>query len=214
MTKFSSGVLIRTVVFMKTNKPKKHPKERIKEAAISLFSERGYSATTMRQIAKRAGLAPGSLYNHVKRKSDLLLEIHRNFVDEVIEKTKFGEDNSQACEKKLREVFQTFMKAIFENKLSFKILLEQETFLPPAAKKEVVRNVHLLKEGFYRIIQSGIERGEFREIDIKMATFCLFAMCNYTLRWVNPKGPYSYKEMGEIFFEIFFRGIGKLPNGL
>jgi AcrR family transcriptional regulator len=195
-------------------KTKTHPKQRIKEAAINLFSEKGYAATTMRQIARKAGLAPGSLYNHVKRKSDLLLDIHRNFVDEVIEKTKQKENQDQSCEERLREVFKTFMKAIFENKLSFKILLEQETFLPPAAKKEVGRNVNLLKEGFKRIIQSGIERGEFREVDIKMATFCLFAMCNYTLRWINPKGPYSYEEMGEILFEIFFRGIRELPNKL
>jgi AcrR family transcriptional regulator len=195
-------------------KTKTHPKQRIKEAAINLFSEKGYAATTMRQIARKAGLAPGSLYNHVKRKSDLLLDIHRNFVDEVIEKTKQKENHDQSCEERLREVFKTFMKAIFENKLSFKILLEQETFLPPAAKKEVGRNVNLLKEGFKRIIQSGIERGEFREVDIKMATFCLFAMCNYTLRWINPKGPYSYEEMGEILFEIFFRGIRELPNKL
>jgi len=195
-------------------KTKTHPKQRIKEAAINLFSEKGYAATTMRQIARKAGLAPGSLYNHVKRKSDLLLDIHRNFVDEVIEKTKQKVNPDQSCEKRLREVFKTFMKAIFENKLSFKILLEQETFLPPAAKKEVGRNVNLLKEGFKRIIQSGIERGEFREVDIKMATFCLFAMCNYTLRWINPKGPYSHEEMGEVLFEIFFRGIRELPNKL
>ena len=193
-------------------KTKPHPRQKIKAAALYLFSEKGYAATTMRQIARKAGLAPGSLYNHVKRKSDLLLDIHRDFVDEIIEKTK--KKDNQSCEESLQEVFKTFLKAIFENKLSFKILLEQETFLPPAAKKEVVRNVNLLKEGFQRIIQSGIERGEFREVDIKMATFCLFAMCNYTLRWINPKGPYSYEEMGEIFFEIFFRGIRKLPNKL
>jgi len=203
---------IRTIVLIMPEKNKKHPKERIKKAALKLFSEKGYAATTMRQIAKKAGLASGSLYNHWQRKSDLLLDIHRNFVDEVIEKTKYRENDEQSCEEKLREVFKTFMKAIFKNKLSFKILLEQETFLPPEAKKEVMRNVDLLKEGFKGIIQLGIKRGEIREVDIKMATFCLFAMCNYTLRWIDPKGPYTYEEMGKIFFEIFFNGIRKLPD--
>jgi AcrR family transcriptional regulator len=194
---------------MRNKKPKKHPKERIKEAAIKLFSEKGYSATTMRQIAKKAGLSPGSIYNHVKRKSDLLLDIHRDFVDDIIEKAKIKENDKESCEEKLKEVFKTFMKAIFENKLSFKILLEQEPFLPPAAKREVVRNGKLLKEGIQGIIQEGIKRGEIRDIDPKMATYCVFAICNYTLRWINPKGHYSYKDMGELFFEIFFKGIRK-----
>jgi len=194
---------------MDREKTKKHPKERIKRAAIQLFSEKGYSATTMRQIAKRAGLASGSIYNHVKRKSDLLLEIHRNFVDEIIDKTRFKKGDESSCEEKLREVFKTFMKAIFENKLSFKVLLEQEAFLPLAAKREVVRNSSLLKEGIERIIRTGIARGEIREVDTKMATFCVFAICNYTLRWINPKGAYAYEQLGELFFEFFFKGIRK-----
>ncbi|MFH0812637.1 MAG: TetR/AcrR family transcriptional regulator [Pseudomonadota bacterium] len=192
-------------------KSKQHPKERIKEAAISLFSEKGYSATTMRQIARRAGLASGSLYNHLKRKSDLLLDIHRDFVDEIIEKTKFLHGDEESCEEKLREVFKTFMKAIFENKLSFKVLLEQETFLPPTAKKEVVRNVHLLKQGIKGIIEKGIKKGEIRAVDAKMATFCVFALCNYSLRWIDPKGSYSYEQLGDIFFDFFSRGIGNVP---
>ena len=196
---------------MDRGKTKKHPKERIKRAAVQLFSEKGYSATTMRQIAKRAGLASGSIYNHVKRKSDLLLEIHRNFVDEIIDKTKFEENDECSCEEKLREVFKTFMKAIFENKLSFKILLEQEAFLPPAAKREVVRNGNLLKKGIEQIIHMGIERGEIREVDTKMATFCVFAICNYTLRWINPKGTHPYEQVGELFFDFFFEGIKKTP---
>jgi AcrR family transcriptional regulator len=187
---------------------KKHPKERIKEAALELFFERGYPATTMRQIARKAGLSPGSIYNHVKRKSDLLLDIHRDFVYEIIEKTKFRDGEEEHCEKKLRDVFKTFMKAIFENKLSFKVLLEQETFLPAAAKKEVLKNIHLLKEGIERIIESGIKKGEIKPVDAKMATFCVFALCNYSLRWINPAGPYSYEELGDIFFKFFFQGIG------
>jgi AcrR family transcriptional regulator len=190
-------------------KLKKHPKEKIKKVAIKLFSQKGYSATSMRQIAQKAGLSSGSLYNHLKRKSDLLLDIHRDFIDEVIEKTNFSEVDREPCEEKLKAIFKTFMKAIFENKLSFKVLLEQETFLPLAARREVNKNTHLLKEGIKRIIKEGIKRGEIREVDSKMATFCVFALCNYTLRWVNPKGPYSYKELGEICFEIFFRGVGR-----
>ena len=189
----------------------KHPKERIKESAISLFSEKGYSATTMRQIARRAGLASGSLYNHLKRKSDLLLDIHRDFIDEIIEKTRFHQGDEETCEEKLREVFRTFMKAIFENKLSFKVLLEQETFLPAPAKKEVVRNVQLLRHGIEKIIKKGIEQGELRPVDTKTATFCVFALCNYSLRWIDPKGPYSYEQLGDMFFNFFFKGIANGP---
>ena len=142
----------------------------------------------------------------------MLLDIHSDFINEITEKTKLSENDGEPCGEKLKAIFKTFMKAIFENKLSFKVLLEQETFLPPAAKKEVNKNIHFLKEGIKRIIEEGIKRGEIRNLDSKMATFCVFALCNYTLRWVDPEGPYSYKELGEICFEIFFRGVVNVKN--
>jgi AcrR family transcriptional regulator len=57
-----------------------HTRQEIIESAYSLFLEQGYAATSMRQIAKRAGLALGGIYNHFPRKetifSELILERH------------------------------------------------------------------------------------------------------------------------------------------
>ena len=46
----------------------------ILDAAYDLFIEQGFAATSMRDIAGRAGLAPGSLYNHFSSKEELAAE--------------------------------------------------------------------------------------------------------------------------------------------
>lgn len=48
----------------------------ILEAAALLFGERGYAATSMRDIARRVGLLGGSLYHHIRSKEELFAEIH------------------------------------------------------------------------------------------------------------------------------------------
>ena len=44
------------------------PMNAIVDAAVRIFSERGYNATTMRDIAKAVGILPGSLYAHIESK--------------------------------------------------------------------------------------------------------------------------------------------------
>jgi AcrR family transcriptional regulator len=51
----------------------------ILETAFELFSDQGYHATTMRQIAKQSALAPGSIYNHFPGKDDLFLSVLRTY---------------------------------------------------------------------------------------------------------------------------------------
>ncbi len=62
---------------MTTDKPKKGEitQSAIEDAAISLFMEQGYHATSMRQIADRAGLALGGIYNHFASKDDIFSAI-------------------------------------------------------------------------------------------------------------------------------------------
>jgi len=58
---------------IKTEKPKKGEVTRlsIEEAALELFMEQGYHATSMRQIAERADLALGGIYNHFANKEEI-----------------------------------------------------------------------------------------------------------------------------------------------
>ena len=56
----------------------------VREAAVHLFAEQGYNATTMRHIARRASLTPGALYHHYASKEALLLEIMEQGMQNLI----------------------------------------------------------------------------------------------------------------------------------
>ena len=59
--------------------------EALLDAAAELFSTQGFRETTMRDIAKAAGMLPGSIYYHHGSKDDLLLAVYAAGVDRIVD---------------------------------------------------------------------------------------------------------------------------------
>ena len=91
------------------------PKEKIMEAAGNLIESRGYSQTTMADIARDAGMSPGNIYRHFESKTDILEELARvwflSIREEVESKTK---DKNLTLEDRLFNILSTHLEAIFE----------------------------------------------------------------------------------------------------
>ena len=56
-------------------------------AATRVFSQRGYHAASMTEIADEVGIRKPSLYHHIRKKEDLLFAIHEQLIDELSEET-------------------------------------------------------------------------------------------------------------------------------
>jgi AcrR family transcriptional regulator len=56
-------------------------RQRIVAAAVALFAEQGFDATSVNEVVVRAGVAKGALYHHFASKDDLLYEVYRELVD-------------------------------------------------------------------------------------------------------------------------------------
>lgn len=80
---------------------------RIREAARSLFRERGFDATTLRAIAARAGMGASSIYRHIRSKEELLLDELLEVSEEAWERFRKEEDRSRTA----RERVQRFLDA-------------------------------------------------------------------------------------------------------
>ncbi|WP_041638665.1 TetR/AcrR family transcriptional regulator [Anoxybacillus flavithermus] len=96
----------------------------ILQAAIEMFAEKGYAATSTSEIAKRAGVAEGTIFRHYKTKKDLLLAI--------VKPTLFQSVAPFFAKKFVKDVFENeyehyeqFVRAIFQNRYEF-----VKTYLP------------------------------------------------------------------------------------
>jgi len=183
-------------------------KQKIINVSILLFSKQGYKATTMRQIAKKVDITAGSLYNHISSKEALLLEIQTKFINELLTKIKELPPQDSA-KKKFGSAIEVLMETVAENRLAWKILVDEYHQFPPAQKKKIRLRGDKLEHLIKAILEEGKRKGEFKNINTKFAAFFLLGACHHAAKWMNPKGDVSPKEIGRQFSSYLLSGLCK-----
>jgi AcrR family transcriptional regulator len=101
-------------------KPKINTKEKIFDSSIELFSQKGYDAVSMREIAREVGIRESSIYNHFKNKEAILDFIIDYFMSEITESSELPIDNEKLMEQGPEMFFEVGGKAFIERMSSTK----------------------------------------------------------------------------------------------
>ncbi|MFG0396580.1 TetR/AcrR family transcriptional regulator [Pseudomonas alloputida] len=83
--------------------------ERLRNAALDLFSANGFQSTSMRDLASQVGIHAGSLYSHIRSKQDLLFEIIEEAVDDLVTESVYQISKEKTFEGKLRKFVETYV---------------------------------------------------------------------------------------------------------
>jgi TetR/AcrR family transcriptional regulator, cholesterol catabolism regulator len=182
-------------------------KEQIFSTARSLFSERGYRATTVRDIAREMNLQAGSLYAHIESKEDVLWEIVDRASVNFLAVVEPIAASSRPAPEKLREMVRAHAGALAANLADATVYLHEWKFLSEERQRAILERRRRY-EGFYRqVIEEGIERGEFAPCDPKMAALHVLSTVNWLPQWYNPQGRLSATEVADHFSGLILRGL-------
>lgn len=187
--------------------------QRILESAVKIFSRKGYSASTTKEIAKESGVSEATIFRYFETKKDLLLALISPAMVQSI--TELFIDVHGESE---REVLTKFLErnavAIKQNQNLLKILLYESLFHPEIKEiifQEIVqRKTELLEKYFDQQKQEG----NFKEIDSQTATQTLIGMLigMVIFKYAFPyqeKQSVNEKEILEDIVHIFLNGIKK-----
>ncbi|WP_026677425.1 TetR/AcrR family transcriptional regulator [Fictibacillus gelatini] len=140
--------------------------KKIIAAAIEIFSEKGYSASSTSEIAKRAGVAEGTIFRHYKTKKELLISIVGPIMAKLI--APFIIRDVDKVLKKDFDHFEDFLRAMIENRREFiknnlpvlKILLQEIPFHPELKELFMEHIAKKLYERFKRVVEHFQKKGE------------------------------------------------------
>ncbi|MDR1786318.1 MAG: TetR/AcrR family transcriptional regulator [Spirochaetaceae bacterium] len=159
-----------------------HEKRRreILDNALDVFIEEGYDEVTFQKIAGRCGITRTTLYIYFKSKRDLFIGAIRQLTGSVETKIKaLIQDEGISNREKLRRTMRMIFEACMENRKLFQVTIVYLLRLKTAGKspservrRRTIRLRHLLSS----ILIEGINRGEFRGVNIKRANEILFAL--------------------------------------
>lgn len=147
--------------------------EEIVTAALEEFVERGFAATRLEDVARRAGVTKGTLYLYFKNKEALFKAVVRQTIVPVIAQ---GESIARSFTGSARELLEQlvreYWRLVYETSLAGipKLMMAEAANFPQLARfyyDEVVTRAHRLLGG---VIERGMKSGEFRRVDVPAAT--------------------------------------------
>lgn len=180
--------------------------QEIFDTAARLFARRGYSRTSMRDLAEALGLQKSSLYHYFESKEDLLHRLLDEFMDQALERLESLSSLPMDPAAKL-SAYLRFYTTFYAGDLDrLSLLVNDLDCLGPARRKDVVD-----KERRYLSIIKGIMRdlknaGLMRDIPISVAVFAFYGMVHFTPKWYRKEGTVTAQQLGEMFQEIFSHG--------
>jgi AcrR family transcriptional regulator len=146
------------------------------DAALVLFVEKGFAATRAEEVAQRAGVSKGTLYLYYPSKEELLKAvISEHLSSRIAAGAAEAEKHRGSAADLLREVFSRWWLDVFDSPTSgvFKLIITEVRNFPDLAdfySREVVQPAEQL---IARIVQRGIDSGEFDDLDVAAAVHSL-----------------------------------------
>lgn len=184
--------------------------EEIVEAAAKIFSQKGYEATSLQDIANTVGILKGSMYYYFKNKEDLLFELVQRALaahaPSVVEEPEIA---SAPAPVRLRAFIRRWMALNRKQRLWRGVAESEFGRLRGKRLKEVIAERDKFSIFAKGIIEQGIEEGAFdSNNDPSVVTSTLFELMNTTPRWFKPSGRLSYAELADWYATFFIRGLG------
>ena len=176
-------------------------------AATRVFSERGYHAASMTEIAEVVGMRKPSLYHHVRKKEDLLFAIHEQLIDELIDQTMSVFSSSDLPAEKLRAVLRVALSFVSHHRDGVTVFLHERAAVSGERWNELVVKRDFYEQMVSRILAEGTSSGDFVDVPPTIAAKAVLAMANWGYTWFDPSGPMSSDEVADAFADIALRGL-------
>ncbi|MFO1442121.1 TetR/AcrR family transcriptional regulator [Bacillus sp. Bva_UNVM-123] len=185
-------------------------------AAIETFSEKGYASTSTSEIAKKAGVAEGTIFRHYKTKKDLLLNILAPLISKIM--APFLIKDFYKVLDHHYDHFEDFLRAMLQNRITFlkynmplfKILIQEIPFHPDL-KEEFIENIaKKIFERYHQLVLYYQQEGQIIEIPpysvIRMTFSVLFGylVSRYLL---VPEADWDDEQEIEITLQFIMYGL-------
>ncbi len=211
MTQAGSTATATSAVSPHVLEKRRRRREEILHAALRAFGERGYHATTLGDIAERIGVQKTALYHYFPDKEAILYACHRESVNEVGRLLDAARDRDMTASQRLRHLIGEHVR-VMTHTLEGSSLAFEIPALSPEHQQEIVAARDRYECGLRDIITEGIDSGEFRAVDPKVAVFAILGAINWIARWYRPDGSIDAGELGTEFADHLVGGLVCQPQ--
>ena len=181
-------------------------REQIAAIAAKAFAAKGYHGATLEDIAWQMDVTRASLYYHISGKEELLREICDSAMRKALEESRAILSSNLSPPEKLREYVRSKVVTSAENQDVCAVIFEQTSALDAATLNKLRRQKREFDQVLIDIIEEGVETGDFRIDDVRMASFTILGACFWVYHWYRSEGHRTPDEIADEIIKLLERG--------
>ncbi len=178
--------------------------------AAKLFREKGFSATSMRDLAEHVGVEAASLYNHISSKAEILQEIcfktANNFMSHIEEVD--ANPNKTAIEK-IQEILRFHIKQMLDNYEEVYVSDREWKHLTDPYLSNMQSQRRAYRQRIASVIEEGIRKGEIKPIDAPTAVLIMLHAVSGIESWHRSKKKIEGEVLEDNMVQILVDGLRK-----
>jgi len=190
--------------------PKHATKEKILDAALEVFSEKGFHSATVDEIAERAGLGKGTVYRHFANKETLFNELVRIRLEELEKRAWLVFDGHDDVLTMIRKYLQIYFEFFDRNQRLYRLINQERLELGEHVQdlyfRKVMKRAPLLKKKIYAASQQGV----LKDVDFQTVFYGVMGFIHGVIqKWLARDCSYSLVEELPAVTEVLFYGFVK-----
>lgn len=188
---------------------KQQKKELIIKEAATLFKRKGYSATSMRELAEKVGMEAASLYNHIRSKEEILEEICFRVAGQYVSHIGQIEDRKTTVIQKLKDLISLHVNMIILEPNEVSVANNDWKNLSDTKKDQYKQIRKGYEKRIAALMQEGIRCGELKPVNVSVALFTLLSSLRWIELWYKPEREVSPEQLKKDMMTILIEGFQK-----
>lgn len=182
-------------------------RERLLEAAVEAFAEKGFTATTTRDIAARAGMSPAAVYVHHDSKESLLFTVSLDGHRSALRVVEAGTRDAGAPPQRLARIVHDFSAWHAANSRVGRIVQYEFDALTPEHRGEIAALRRQIEARVREVLVEGVHAGDFAVTDVAGTARAILSLSIDLVRWFRPDGAQTPDEVGDLHARLALRMV-------
>lgn len=188
-----------------------YKRERIIEEAVKLFYARGFTGTTLDDIAAELGVTKPFIYTHFRSKVELLAALCTPTIELSLAAVENAANAPGTPSQRLYRAVVDFAHVVLSRQANIAIFFREEKNLT----QEALAEINGLRRKFDRVLSQllsdGVTAGEFQIADVNLAALAIGGMISWAYTWHRPGGRLKLEEMCARMADLALQMAGVRP---
>jgi TetR/AcrR family transcriptional regulator, cholesterol catabolism regulator len=193
----------------KAQRKKASKKELILRRAAAMFREKGFAATSMRDLAEMVGIEAASLYNHIRSKNEILEAICFDVANIFNTHMDSVESSPKKSITKIEDLLRFHIRQMVGNYEEVYVSDREWKHLEDPYLSNFQTQRRNYRKKFAAIIEDGMEKNEIRKIDAPTAVLIILHAISGIESWHRSKAKISAEELEDNMLKIMIDGLRK-----